>query len=344
MKTIGKIALGFAIALSATSASITYAAAEKLTLYCSTQEDWCQLMAKGFETASGIKVNMTRKSSGETFAQLKAEESNPKGDVWWGGTGDPHLQAAEEGLTASYVSSMRGGLHPWAISQASSAGDKTIGIYSGALGYGYNEDILAKNNLPVPACWKDLLKPEYKGHVQMANPNSSGTAYTTLATIVQIFGEDEGFEFMKGLHANINNYTKSGSAPIKAAARGENTIGIVFMHDAVKQAVAGFPIKVVAPCEGTGYEIGSMSLIKDGRNPESARKFYDWALTAHVQTLALKVNAFQVMSNRFAHSSPSAPDLKSIKLIDYDFKKYGSSVERKRLLKKWDDEVSVLPQ
>ena len=344
MKTIGKITLGFAIALSATSASITYAAAEKLTLYCSTQEDWCQLMAKGFEAASGIKVNMTRKSSGETFAQLKAEASNPKGDVWWGGTGDPHLQAAEEGLTASYVSSMRGGLHPWAISQASSAGDKTIGIYSGALGYGYNEDLLAKNNLPVPACWKDLLKPEYKGHVQMANPNSSGTAYTTLATIVQLFGEDEGFEFMKGLHANINNYTKSGSAPIKAAARGENTIGIVFMHDAVKQAVAGFPIKVVAPCEGTGYEIGSMSLIKDGRNPESARKFYDWALTAHVQTLALKVNAFQVMSNKFAHSSPSAPDLKSIKLIDYDFKKYGSSVERKRLLKKWDDEVSVLPQ
>ena len=95
MKTIGKITLGFAIALSATSASITYAAAEKLTLYCSTQEDWCQLMAKGFEAASGIKVNMTRKSSGETFAQLKAEASNPKGDVWWGGTGDPHLQAAE---------------------------------------------------------------------------------------------------------------------------------------------------------------------------------------------------------------------------------------------------------
>ena len=51
--------------------------------------------------------------------------------------------------------------------------------------------------------------------------NSSGTAYTTLATIVQIFGEDESFEFMKGLHRNINQYTKSGSAPIKAAARGE---------------------------------------------------------------------------------------------------------------------------
>ena len=191
-------------------------------------------MAQGFEEATGIKVNMTRKSSGETMAQIKAEASNPKGDVWWGGTGDPHLQAAEEGLTVPYESGMRGELHSWAISQAESAGNKTIGIYSGALGYGYNEDLLKANNLPVPSCWKDLLKPEYKGHVQMANPNSSGTAYTTLATIVQLFGEDDGFAFMKGLHKNINQYTKSGSAPIKAAARGENTIGIVFMHDAVK--------------------------------------------------------------------------------------------------------------
>lgn len=319
-------------------------AAEKLTYYCSAQEDWCQLMAKGFEEATGIEVSMTRKSSGETLAQIKAESSNPKGDIWWGGTGDPHLQGAEEGLLQAYDSPMRSEQNDWAIKQSESAANQTIGIYSGALGYGYNEEVLAANDLPVPACWADLLKPEYKGHVQMANPNSSGTAYTTLATIVQLFGEEEGFEFMKGLHANVNQYTKSGSAPIKAAARGENTIGIVFMHDAVKQAASGFPIKVVAPCEGTGYEIGGMSLIKGARNEENAKKFYDWALQADTQSRALEVDAFQVMSNKSAESSPQAPDLASIKLIDYDFQKYGSSAERQRLLKKWDDEVSVLPQ
>lgn len=243
-----------------------------------------------------------------------------------------------------YISPMRDQLYDWAISRAESAGNRTIGIYSGALGYGYNTELLAANNLPEPACWKDLLKPEYKGHVQMANPNSSGTAYITLASMVQIVGEDEGFEFMKGLHKNINQYTKSGSAPIKAAGRGETTIGIVFMHDAVKQAVAGFPIKVVAPCEGTGYEIGSMSIIDGARNEDEAKQFYDWALSAEAQNLALQVNAFQVMSNKAAESSPLAPDLSTIKLIDYDFKTYGSSDERKRLLKKWDEDVSTLPQ
>ncbi len=195
-----------------------------------------------------------------------------------------------------------------------------------------------------PICWKDLLDPAFKGHVQMANPNSSGTAYTTLATIMQLFGEEEGFEYMKGLHANINQYTKSGSAPIKAAARGENTIGIVFMHDAVKQAVAGFPIKVVAPCEGTGYEIGSMSIIEGARHMDEAKAFYDWALTPEAQALALQVNAFQVPSNKGAPTSDKAPDLSAIRLIDYDFAKYGSSDERRRLLQKWDEDVSTLAQ
>ena len=97
MKT--KFLIGAALVSLCSTASLQAVAADKLTYYCSAQEDWCQLMATGFEEATGIKVNMTRKSSGETLAQIKAESDNPKGDIWWGGTGDPHLQAAEEGLT-----------------------------------------------------------------------------------------------------------------------------------------------------------------------------------------------------------------------------------------------------
>ena len=339
-----KLILTTAGSLLALTASMAAAQAETLTLYCSPDPEWCELVVQTFEAETGIDVDMTRKSSGETFAQIKAEASNPKGDIWFGGTGDPHLQAAAEGLTEHYMSPMRDQLRPWAISQAESAEDKTIGIYSGALGYGYNTELLEANGLPEPTCWKDLLKPEYKGHIQMANPNSSGTAYTTLATIVQLFGEEEGFDFMKGLHANINQYTKSGSAPIKAAARGETTIGIVFMHDAVAQAVSGFPVKVVAPCEGTGYEIGSMSIIAGARNMDEAKKFYDWALTPEAQALALQASSYQVPSNVSAPTSDKSPDLSSIKLIDYDFAKYGSSEERKRLLQKWDEDVSTLPQ
>ena len=49
-------------------------------------------------------------------------------------------------------------------------------------------------------------------------------------------------------------------------------------------------------------------------------------------------------SNKAAVTPPEAPKLKEIKLIDYDFKKYGSTAERTRLLAKWDKEVKVLPK
>jgi len=53
----------------------------------------------------------------------------------------------------------------------------------------------------------------------------------------------------------------------------------MFLHDAVAEAIEGFPVKVVSPCEGTGYEIGSMSIIKGARNLEAAKRWYDFALT-----------------------------------------------------------------
>jgi iron(III) transport system substrate-binding protein len=318
--------------------------ADSLTLYCSPQEEWCQVMVKAFEKETGIKVAMTRKSSGETYAQIKAEASNPKGDVWWGGTGDPHLQAAEEGLTEAYASPLLAELQDWAVSQHKASQGRTVGIYAGALGYGYNSELLAKKGIAAPACWADLIKPELKGEVQIANPNSSGTAYTALATFVQMMGEDAGFEYLKKLHANVNQYTKSGSAPIKAASRGETLVGIVFQHDAVTEKVSGFPIVVVSPCEGTGYEIGSMSIIKGARNLENAKKFYDFALRADVQGLAVEAKAYQVPSNRNAKAPPQSPDFASIKLIDYDFAEFGSSATRNRLLQRWETEVNSLPR
>ncbi len=331
-----------AVALAAAGAP-AFAQGE-MVLYCSVQEEWCRPMMAAFEKATGIKVLMTRKSSGEFYAQIKAESANPRGDVWWGGTGDPHLQAAEEALTDPYVSPQLDNLQDWAVRQAKASKFRTVGIYAGALGYSFNTQELAKRKLPEPKCWADLAKPAYKDDVQVANPNSSGTSYTMLATLVQLMGEDKAFTFMKAMHKNVNQYTKSGAAPARAAATGESLIGITFQHDAVTQAVSGAPVKIVSPCEGTGYEIGSMSIIKGAKNLANARKWYDWALTPEAQAIGGGAKSFQVPSNKKAPVPAQAPKLSQIKLIDYDFAKYGSSAERTRLLKKWDDEVSKLPK
>jgi iron(III) transport system substrate-binding protein len=321
------------------------AAQGELVVYCTVQEEWCRPMVAAFEKKTGIKVLMTRKSAGEFYAQIKAEAANPRGDIWWGGTGDPHLQAAEEGLTEPYKSPMLAQLNDWAVRQAEQSHYRTVGIYMGALGYSYNTEQLKKRNLPEPKCWSDLVKPVYKDEIQVANPNSSGTSYTMLATLVQIMGEDKAFDYLKALHKNVNQYTKSGAAPARAAATGESLIGITFQHDAVVQAVNGAPVKIVSPCEGTGYEIGSMSIIKGAKNMDNAKKWYDWALTPEAQAIGLEAKvSYQAPSNKSAPMPEHAPKFAEIKLIDYDTAKYGSSAERTRLLSKWDKEVSTLPK
>jgi iron(III) transport system substrate-binding protein len=330
----------FAALAALTAAPQALAQGKQVNVICSVQQEWCQMISTVYARTTGVKVNMSMKGSGEALAQLAAEKANPKTDVWFGGTGDPHLQAAEQGLSDEYKSPRLKELRDWAVKQAEQSGYKTVGIYSGPLGFGYNTELLAKKKLAAPTCWKDLLKPEFKGEIQMANPNSSGTAYVAIATLVQVMGEDKAFDYLKGLHANIATYPRSGTGPIKAAARGETTVSISFVHDAPGEAMQGFPVKAATPCEGTGYEIGSMSLVKGSRNTEEARRFYDWALQPQVQEMGAAAKQFQLPSHKEAKLHPQIPDFKSIKLINYDFAKYGKTAERRRLLEKWEKEVN----
>lgn len=310
-----------------------------LVMYCGVNEPWCRAVATAFQGQTGIRVDMTRQSNGEIYARLRAERNNPRADIWFGGTGDPHLQAASEGLTEPYRPQGSGRLREWARTQAERSGYRTVGLYMGALGYGYNETELKRRGIAAPRCWSDLLKPEFKGEVQVADPNASGTSWTMLATLVQLMGEEEGFAYLKRLDANVDQYTSVGAAPAQATARGETMVGIAFQHDVIDAARQNPAVKVVSPCEGTGYEIGSMSIVRGARHPQEARRFYDWALTPEAQAIAAKNGSFQLASNEATPVPPEAPDLGSIRLIAYDFEKYGSSAERARLLSRWTREV-----
>ena len=333
------------IAAAAVFAVATCAYAQgQVNIVCSVPIPWCEALIGQFQKDTGIRVGMTQKGSGEAMAQVAAEKANPKYDLWYAGTGDPHLQAAELGLTDEYKSPMLLQLYEWAVRQAEQSKYRTVGIYTGALGIGYNPELLAKKNLPPPKCWADLANPIYRDEVQMANPNASGTAYSTLATLVQIFGEDKAFALMKGMHKNTNNYPRTGAGAIRAVARGETSIGVTFLHDGITEIANGFPVKIVVPCEGTGYEVGSMSIIKGARNLDNAKKFYDWALTPAAQRIAGDLKNFQTPSNKATPIPAGALTMSDLKLINYDFAKYGSAAERKRILEKWDKDVYAMPR
>jgi iron(III) transport system substrate-binding protein len=316
----------------------------QVSIYCSAVAQWCEVIRQLFESKTGIKTLMTVKSAGETLAQIKAEKDNPRADIWWAGGGDQHLQAAELGLTQAYRSPLLDTLHPWAQKQAEQAQWRTVGIYAGTLGIVWNSETLAALKLDPPACWADLLKPAYKGEIQMANVQSSGTSYTFIATLVQLMGEEKAFAYLKALHPSINQYPRSGAAPMQNVARKESGIAITWMFAAVAEAESGFPVKNIAPCEGTGYEVGSMSIIAGSKNLENAKLFYDFALSSEAQASGVQAKSYQIPSNKNAPLPPKTPLLSEVKLIDYDFATFGSDAVRTRLIKRWEAEILNSPR
>ena len=320
------------------------AGAAPLAIYCTHDPDACELAAQTFTRETGIAVAMTRKATGEVFAQLLAERDNPKSDLWYGGTFDAFLQGSAEGLFARYHSPNLGQLYPWAQRQASETGDRAVAIYRIIIGFGANPALLAKRGLTAPRCWSDLARPEYRKEIELSNPVTSGTGYTILATLTALYGEDAAFAYLKRLDSNVTQYTQSGTAQGPSVARGEVAIGVSFVHEFVTQQLAGFAVDVTIPCEGTGDALGGMAIIAGGPNPGEARTFYDWALTQGAQELANRTRNLILPANRSAVVRPEAARFANPRIIEIDQAKYGAPAEKKRLLARWQREIGDAPR
>ena len=320
------------------------ASAQTVTAICSTDQPWCEAAAREFAKATGIRVLQTRKPTGEALAQIASEAANPKTDLWWGGTGDPYLQAAEQGLLDAYRPAYINDLQTWSVRQYASTGNQVGGFYSSSIGWGYNTDLLRKKSLPEPRCWKDLLDARYKGEIEMSHPASSGTGYTILAGLVQLMGEEPAFDYLKKLHRNTVAYTRSGNAQAPDVAKGEVTIGVTFNFTFEGWKSKGYPVKTVNPCEGTSYEIGGIALVKGSRNRAGAQRYYDFLMSPAGQSLGGPVDSLQTPANKTFKPDPRVPSLDDVRLIRYDFEKYGKAAERKRLIDRWVREVESAPR
>ena len=315
-----------------------------VTALCSTDAPWCEAAAREFTKATGIRVQQVRKPTGEALAQIVAEAANPRTDIWWGGTGDPFLQAAEMGLLDPYRPAYLNDLHGWAVRQYAMSQNMVGGFYSSSIGWGYNTELMQRKKLPVPRCWKDLLDARYKGEVEMPHPGSSGTGYTILAGLVQLLGEDQAFDYLRKLHRNTTAYTRSGGAQAPNVAKGEITIGLSFNFGFDAWRHKGYPVETVDPCEGTSYEIGGIALVKGGRNRANAQRYYDFLMSPAGQALGAKVDSLQTPANKTFKVDPKVPSMDGVRLIKYDFEKYGKAAERRRLIDRWTREVESQPR
>lgn len=320
------IALFAALALSVT-------AAQSLTIYSSVDEENSQRILSAFTADTGIQVNMVFLSSGPALSRIEAEQNNPQADIWFGAPSENHVLAKDRGLTQTYVSPHADAL----ADEFKDAEGYWHAIYTNPLALGVRTDVLEERGLEVPRSWEDLTDPAYRGLIQMPSVQSSGTAYAVLLTIIELYGEDAAYEYMAELNPNVQTYTQSGTAPSGALGIGETVIALQFSPGFLSLVDEGFPVEVVFPSEGVGYEVAAMSILEGTSNLEAAQALVDWMTSEDGQLQLAEQRTYFLPIRGDVSAGEGIPSLDEINLVGYSGE--FAAENRERLVDRWVDEV-----
>lgn len=313
-------------------------AQDTLTVYSALDEDqFVEMMAAFGALHPELTINKIIDSNGPTIARLLAEKDNPQADILLGAAVSGLLVLNEAGVLEPYKPN---GIEKIKAKFVDPSNDPPlwVGLDAWADCICFNTAEGERLGLAEPKSWNDLLKPEYKGHVTMPNPNSSGTGFLAVAGWLQLFGEEAGWAYMDKLHENISQYVHSGSKPCRMAAAGEIPIGISYPFPGVKAINDGAPLSVILPSEGLGVEIEGTALIKGGKNPEAARMLADWAVSRESADIAIKyypVIAYEGVSAPI----PNYPENEETLMLDMDFTWLAAN--RERILSEWQKRYGV---
>lgn len=313
------------VLISAILSSTSAAMAGEVNLYTSNTEDSVTTAVDLIrEKAPDIKVNIIAGSSGALLRRIEAEKGAPGADLFWS-SGFSTLEEFKA-LFTKYNSpevdhltpSLRATESPW------------VGTNTHVMVLMINKDVLEDDT---PTSWQDVMKPEWKGKVTMADPANSSSAYAQLYGVYSLYGE----EGVRKLAANVELQGETSGA-YKAVAQGEYPVGLTMEYAAQRYVVGGQrAIQVVYPKDGTFLSPEGLALIANGPNPEDAKKVYDLFLSQEMQAALVKVTLRRPSRDDVddALKASGLPTMSEIKVIDVDQNKAGT--ERDKILKLWSE-------
>ncbi len=209
-------------------------------------------------------------------------------DIFWGGGTTTFLDLSADGHLAKY--DIPGGLSKEvpAIAAGTPLYDNTKSWYASAMssfGIFYNKKMLTFEKLPAPKTWQDLTKPVYNGHISLTDPRRSGSASIMNAIVMQSRGWDKGWQLLSQVGGNVNKYTHSSSAPIKAVVAGDAAVAMAidFYANAKIGDLGEKNLGFTLPKGQTVLNSDPVAILKGAPNRKTAERFVNFLLSADAQ-------------------------------------------------------------
>lgn len=287
------------------------------------------------EAATGLEIELLRLSSNEGWARVANEAPNFGADAQWGQLQSMALRGVEDGYLEAYDSPT------W-----KDVPDKFKDPEGRWYGWSYwydliivNTDVLESKGLDTPTSWADLTDPQYKGEIILPDPGTSGTAYLMVSTILQIMGEEAGWDYFEALNKNVGQYTKSGTQPAELVGQGEYAVGITWDQAVFDRIEEGYPVDAVLPSEGIGYSLDVVWMFKDTKNREAVETLIDYIGSDEGMESASKVRS---MVTKPGFEGNTGIENLQEHFIDYD--PIQADAEQEAVMERWRDTFGTVAE
>lgn len=228
-----------------------------------------------FESAyPGVDVQLLDMGSKDVYSRIRAEKNRPQCDVWWGAPSTMFMQAAEEGLLASYEPTWCSAVDD----QFKDAQGLWHATYRSPLAILFNNRQYTAEDMPTT--WDGLLEAQWQGKIALRKPLESGTMRTFIGSMIaRAENEDAGIGWLKQFHGATDEYLGTPSLLFDHIKKSPEHISVWLMPDIVMQAVRnGYPFDYQVP-ENTPVLTDAIAIVAGAPHREWAEKFYDFVTT-----------------------------------------------------------------
>jgi iron(III) transport system substrate-binding protein len=299
------------LAVSALFLSCSSEKSENLVVYSPMSLEFIAPIQEQFEKATNIKMEVIALGTGEALKRIESEKNNPLADVLWSGAVTSVKPKMD--LFENYKSPNEQYIDP---RYQNVEGPLTRFDATGSIMIA-NTKLLGNNTF---TGYADLLKPEYKGKIAMADPAASSSAFEHLETMLFAMGggdTPQGWDYVKKFCAQLDGKLLDSSSKVyKGVADGEYTVGLTFEEGGVTTVKSGAPVQLVYMVEGVTFRGDGIEIIKGAKNLENAKIFLDFCTSKEVQHFINEAGRRTVRTDLPA--STTLKPLSEMKILDVD--------------------------
>ncbi|GIN62694.1 iron ABC transporter substrate-binding protein [Robertmurraya siralis] len=283
-----------------------------------------------------VRVDVLTMGAQEILERVRGEKANPQADFWWGGTQSAFMTAANEDLLEPFKPSFDASI----LAEHKDAEGRWYGEMLLPEVIMYNSDMLSKEEAPQD--WDDLLDPKWDDQLIIRGVLASGTMRTIYSAMIHEQGADNpeaGYEWLKKLDANTKEYAQDPTNLYLKLARQEGSISLWNLQDIlIQKNQHNQPFDYIYPQSGAPILVDAVGLVKDAKNLENAKLFYEFLFEPETRT-TLAEDLYQIPTRTDIDKSAMPDWYQELELKSLELDWEVMSEKEAEWMQYWDENI-----